>query len=145
MGQLFTRQRSFSPHSGHNVTHTVRAMASEFDGGANYREEKKAAAYEPGQMPAPGRRVRQPRAGRRAAPRRPMPANADWAGVVPPTSNKKFVQAPAKQEVCLHIAVCRCAVVTDACAGAGAGAWLAACGRGAEDDITNTETLRERR
>lgn len=76
----------------------IRAMASEFDGGANYREEKKAAAYEPGQMPAPGRRVRQPRAGRRAAPRRPMPANADWAGVVPPTSNKKFVQAPAKQE-----------------------------------------------
>lgn len=78
---------------------TVRAMASEFDGGNNYREETKAAAYNPSAMPQPGRRVREPR--RRApGPRKPMHPNADWAGVVPPETKRKMVAAKAAQAVC---------------------------------------------
>lgn len=73
----------------------IRAMASEFDGGADYREETKAAAYQPQQHAPPGRRVRQPKPrGRR---RQPMHPKADWAGVVPPETKKKIVTTTAKQ------------------------------------------------
>lgn len=77
----------------------IRAMASEFDGGNNYREEKKAAVFEPAAMPQPGRRVRDPRARRRTADvRQPSHPRADWAGIVPPETKKKMVSGTAAQQ-----------------------------------------------
>ena len=77
-------------------------MASQFDGGNNYRQETAAATFDPRTMPAPGTRSRKPAAKRTAAarPLREIPANADWAGIVPPESKKKLVTgAVAAKEV----------------------------------------------